>query len=455
MRIHLIAIGGSAMHNLALALHENGHQVSGSDDEIFEPSRTRLLQKGLLPEKDGWFPEKIDSALDAVILGMHAREDNPELQAAIKEGVPVYSYPDFIYEHAKNKQRIVISGSHGKTSITAMILHVMHQCGVQPDFLVGAQLKGFDTMVRLSDASQMMVIEGDEYLSSPLQRIPKFHIYQPHIAVISGIAWDHINVFPTFDNYVEQFRIFLDKIEKGGCLIYNLEDEQVKKLAENHITDIQKIGYSTHPHKIVNGLTYLLHKNGETPLKIFGRHNLQNLNAALQVCLSVGINENDFYQAISSFEGAARRLERVALNEKYAIFKDFAHSPSKLKATIDAVKEQFPERKLIACMELHTFSSLNEAFLSEYKDSMINADEAFVYFNPQTLAHKNLKIIDMHTIEHAFGGNNLKVCDQSASVLDALKKADYSNTVLLMMSSGNFDGLDLNKMEDLLGLKKH
>jgi len=453
MRIHLIAIGGSAMHNLALALHENGHAVSGSDDEIFEPSRTRLMNKGLLPEKEGWYPEKITSGLDAVILGMHAREDNPELQAAIQLGIPVFSYPDFIYEHAKNKKRIVIGGSHGKTSITAMILHVMHHCGLQPDFLVGAQLKGFDTMVRLNDASEWMVIEGDEYLSSPLQRIPKFHIYRPHVAVISGIAWDHINVFPTFENYVEQFRIFIDKIEKGGYLIYNEEDEHVKTLAENHGTDIETIGYSTHPHKIVKGLTNLLHKNGETPLKIFGRHNLQNLNAALQVCLKAGISESDFYQAISSFEGAARRLEPVAFNEQYAIFKDFAHSPSKLKATIEAVKEQFPDRKLIACMELHTFSSLNESFLSEYKDSMLMADEALVYFNPHTVAHKKLKNIDGQTISAAFGSANLRVFDQSAAILDALKKADYGNTVLLMMSSGNFDGLDLNKMEELLGLK--
>jgi UDP-N-acetylmuramate: L-alanyl-gamma-D-glutamyl-meso-diaminopimelate ligase len=452
MRIHLIAIGGSAMHNLALALHENGHQVSGSDDEIFEPSRTRLFQKGLLPEKEGWFPEKIHANLDAVILGMHAREDNPELQAAIQAGIPVYSYPDFIYEHAKNKKRIVIGGSHGKTSITAMILHVMHQCGLQPDFLVGAQLKGFDTMVRLRDEADLMVIEGDEYLSSPLQRIPKFHIYRPHVAVISGIAWDHINVFPTFDNYVEQFRIFVDKIEKAGCLIYNTEDKQVKAVAENSRPDIEIISYTTHAHKIVSGVTYLLHEQGETALKIFGRHNLQNLNAALQVCLKVGIKPTDFYQAISSFEGAARRLERVALNEKYAIFKDFAHSPSKLKATIEAVKEQFPERKLIACMELHTFSSLNADFLKEYHGAMEKADEALVYFNPHTVAHKKLKNIDAQTIAEAFGGNNLQVFDQSEAILEALKKKDYQNTVLLMMTSGNFDGLDLNKMENLLGL---
>jgi len=454
MRIHLIAIGGSAMHNLAIALKENGHHVTGSDDEIFEPSKSRLLMHKLLPDNEGWDSARITKEIDIVILGMHAREDNPELKAAKALNIPVYSYPEYIYQHAKNKKRVVIGGSHGKTSITSMILHVLHQCGLKPDYLVGAQLKGFNTMVKLTEEDEVMIIEGDEYLSSPIQRIPKFHLYQPHIAVISGIAWDHINVFPTFENYVEQFRIFTQKIEKNGVLIYNETDQEVKNVAESSVADLQKVPYTVHPYRITNGITYLQHQHGETAIRIFGKHNLQNLNAALEVCKKLGINDQDFYSAIAIFEGAAKRLEKVAEGGHFSIFKDFAHSPSKLVATTEAVKEQFPDRKLIACMELHTFSSLNEEFLREYSGCMLKADEALVYFNPHTVAHKKLKTITKENIQEAFGGENLTVFDSSESILNSLKSKDYNNTVLLMMSSGNFDGIDLNNLPEILGINK-
>jgi len=453
MRIHLIAIGGSAMHNLAIALKENGHHVTGSDDEIFEPSKSRLSSHGLLPEKEGWDETRITTDVEVVILGMHAREDNPELKAAHNLNIPVFSYPEYIYQHAKQKKRVVIGGSHGKTSITSMILHVMHQCGMKPDYLVGAQLKGFTTMVKLTEDADIMIIEGDEYLSSPIQRIPKFHLYYPHIAVISGIAWDHINVFPTFDNYVEQFRIFTQKIEENGVLIYNESDAEVRKVADVSKNIIHKKPYYVHPYRIEKGITYLQHQEGETPIKVFGQHNLQNISAALLVCQNLNIHEADFYEAISSFEGAAKRLEKVAESDQYTMYKDFAHSPSKLIATTEAVKEQFPDRKLIACMELHTFSSLNEQFLKEYSGCMLKADEALVYFNPHTVAHKKLKSITKENIKEAFGGENLSVFDSSEGILNSLKSRDYSNTVLLMMSSGNFDGIDLNNLPEILGLK--
>lgn len=452
MNIHLIAIGGSAMHNLAIAMHQKGYIVTGSDDEIVEPSRTRLQGLGLLPAQDGWFPEKIHPALDAVILGMHARADNPELARAKELGIPVYSYPGYIFEQSRNKTRIVIGGSHGKTSITAMILHVMHQCGKDCDYLVGAQLKGFNTMVRLTDAP-VILLEGDEYLSSALEPIPKFHLYHPHIALLSGVAWDHINVFPTFDNYLEQFRIFIDKIASGGSLIYYEGDEHLVNLAKNAPSGIELLPYKEHPAKIENGRTFLIKPDGTTvQIRVFGKHNLQNINGALHVCVASGISEAEFYEHIQSFTGAARRLEVIFEKDDFTLFKDFAHSPSKLKATTEAVREQFPGRKLIACMELHTFSSLNEQFLEEYQGAMNMADEAFVYFNPHTVEHKKLKPISKEQVSAAFGRSDLRVFNHSGLMLDALKQQSWNNANLLMMSSGNFDGIQIEDLPQLLHL---
>ena len=435
------------MHNLALAMQEQGLAVSGSDDEIFEPSRTRLQAAGLLPSAEGWFPEKITNELDAVILGMHARADNPELLKARELQLPVFSYPGYIYEVSRDKKRIVIGGSHGKTSITAMVLHVLGICGKDTDFLVGAQLKGYKTMVRLTKEAPLILLEGDEYLSSAIERVPKFHLYRPHVAVLSGIAWDHINVFPTFENYVDQFRIFIDKIESGGVLFYYGGDPELKKLAEHcSRKDIRLEPYDAHEAVIRNGLTYLKTDNGDIELRIFGKHNLQNLEAARRVCQEAGVQSDEFYRAISTFEGAARRLESVFKGENHLLFKDFAHSPSKLKATTDAVKQQFHEKPLLACMELHTFSSLNAAFLDEYKGCMNTADRAIVYYNPHTVAHKKLNEITPEQVKAAFDREDLIVFNDSAKMLDYLKQNIQAREIILMMTSGNFDGI---KMEDL------
>ncbi len=448
MRVHLIAIGGSAMHNMALALQEKGYEVSGSDDEINEPSKTRLAKKGLLPEAIGWFPEKINKNIDAIILGMHARADNPELVKAKELDVKIYSYPEFIYEATKEKTRIVIGGSHGKTTITAMILHVLNYNKVNADFMVGAQLEGFDTMVKLTKEAKVAVIEGDEYLASPIDRRPKFHLYKPNIALLSGIAWDHINVFPTFDNYVEQFRMFVDLIEPNGSLVYCSEDKELVKVAEvsGKKNNIRKLNYSVPPNKIVDGTTYLLVNGKEIPLSVFGDHNLMNLTGARLVCNQVGISDEQFYNAIQSFKGGAKRLELVYKNDSFNFYKDFAHSPSKLKATTSAVKQQFDKRHIVACMELHTFSSLTEEFLKEYNGAMKTADEAIVYYNPHTIAHKKLKPISEEQVLKAFARKDLKVFTDSKAVTDYLKSKTWKNSVLLMMSSGNFDGVDFNQL---------
>jgi len=450
MKAHLIAIGGSAMHNMAIALHQKGILVSGSDDEIFEPSKSRLKKLGLLPAAEGWFPEKITEDLDAVIVGMHARKDNPELLRAQEFGLKIFSYPEYVYEQTKGKTRIVIGGSHGKTTTTAMILHVMKECGIETDFLVGAQLEGFDCMVQLTTSAKYAVIEGDEYLSSPTDLRPKFHLYFPHIALLTGIAWDHINVFPTFENYVDQFRIFLDRIEKGGSLIYCQADPEVKKLSEDHTGDFKKIPYYVHPHDVRDGITYLKMESGEVPLKIFGQHNLQNLNGAMLVCEQIGIKREKFYDAICSFKGAAKRLELVKETADSIIYKDFAHSPSKLKATTSAFKEQYTNRQLVACMELHTFSSLNAEFLNEYNGAMEMADEAYVYFNPHTIEHKKLQPITPEQVKKAFATDNVRVFTDSEELVKELKKKDWHNKNLLLMTSGNFDGLDMVKLADQL-----
>lgn len=439
------------MHNLAIALYEKGFQVTGSDDEIFEPSRSRLAERGLLPDLVGWFPEKIIAGLDAVILGMHARNDNPELLRAQELGLKIYSYPEYIYNQTKDKTRVVIGGSHGKTSTTAMILHVLQALGRECDFLVGAQLEGFDCMVRLSETAPVAILEGDEYLSSPVDRRPKFHLYHPDIAVITGIAWDHINVFPTFENYVEQFRIFTDKITPHGTLIYCSSDAEVEKVAMGARSDIQKIGYGAFEHTVRDGNTFLITEEGETEIRIFGQHNLQNLSAALLVCQKLGIEPVDFYRAIAGFTGAAKRLELVKKNATTAFYKDFAHSPSKLKATTQALKEQYPNRVLVACMELHTFSSLNEQFLGEYEGAMAAADKAFVYFNPHTIEHKKLKPISPEQVRLAFGTENIRVFTDSSALIHELKHMDWKEKNLLMMTSGNFDGVDFKALaEELL-----
>lgn len=443
MRVHFIAIGGSAMHNLAIALSKKGYIVSGSDDFIFEPSASRLKNQNLYPERLGWFEENIHSGLDAVILGMHALIDNPELLRAKELGLKIYSYPEYIYEQSKDKLRVVIGGSHGKTTITSMILHVLNLVGKDFDYLVGAQLEGFDTMVKITNEAPVIVIEGDEYLASPIDRRPKFHLYHAHIAVLSGIAWDHINVFPTFANYLEQFEKFIGTIEDDGKLIYCEEDTELKQLVENSPVNVQKLPYKTPKYSIANSATSLVEDEGNIPLKIFGKHNLLNLTAARMVCNELGITDHEFNLHIQTFTGAAKRLEVLATGKETIVYKDFAHSPSKLRATIEAVKQQYPQRTLIAVLELHTFSSLNADFLKEYKGGMDLADEAVVFIDQNTFLHKKLKPFEESEIKEGFSNDKLKYVTKRENLEGFLSSINYKGKNLLFMSSGNFSGMDL------------
>jgi len=451
MKVHFIAIGGSAMHNLALALHLKGYEVTGSDDEIFDPSKSRLASRGLLPKNFGWFPEKITSNLDAIILGMHAKADNPELLKAKDLGLTIYSYPEFLYEQAKNKTRVVIGGSHGKTTITSMILHVMHYHDRDVDYMVGAQLEGFDVMVKLTEENDFMVLEGDEYLSSPIDRRPKFHLYQPNIALLSGIAWDHINVFPTYENYVEQFEIFLTHITNGGAIIYNEEDPEVKKVVESSSAMIKKYPYRTPVYEVQNGETLLDTPDGAMPIEVFGKHNLNNLEGARWICQLMGIDADDFYEAIATFTGASKRLEKLAETPKSIAYKDFAHSPSKVEATTKALKNQYPDRQLLACLELHTYSSLNPAFLTEYQGALDAADTAVVFYSPHAVEIKKLDPISEEQIAEAFKRDDLVIFTEPKAFKEFLFSQQYDETSLLLMSSGNYGGLDFEEVKELLG----
>ncbi|HET6558790.1 MAG TPA: Mur ligase family protein [Prolixibacteraceae bacterium] len=450
MKVHFIAIGGSAMHNLAIALYKKSYQVTGSDDEVFEPSKSRLKKHGLLPEREGWFVENITSDLDAVILGMHARQDNPELQRAQELGLKIFSYPEYLYEQTKDKIRVVVGGSHGKTTITSMVMHVLGYNKVKFDYMVGAQLEGFDTMVSLTEEAKIAVFEGDEYLSSPIDLRPKFHLYFPHIALLSGIAWDHINVFPTFPFYVEQFTKFVEMIRPNGSYIYFEKDEHLQQIAANSREDIQKLPYQSHESVIEEGITYLLHNGQKIRLQIFGDHNLQNISGAQLICRQLGLSDEQFYAAIVEFKGASRRQEVLAQKDDCVVFNDFAHSPSKLKATTEAVKQQFPDRKLVACLELHTFSSLKKDFLPQYKNCMNAADQAIVYFNPHTIEHKKLDPITEEQVEEAFDSPRLMVYTDSDQLFEYLRSQQWEHANLLLMTSGNFSGKNLKQFAEEL-----
>ncbi|ANO47625.1 cytoplasmic peptidoglycan synthetase domain-containing protein [Flavobacterium columnare] len=450
MRTHFIAIGGAAMHNLALALHNKGYQVTGSDDAIFEPSKSRLEAKGLLPEDLGWFPERITTDIQAVILGMHAKADNPELLKAQELGLKIYSYPEFLYEQSKNKTRVVIGGSHGKTTITSMILHVMNYHNIKVDYMVGALLEGFDTMVHLTEENEFIVLEGDEYLTSPIDLRPKFHLYNPNIALISGIAWDHINVFPTYENYVEQFEIFIQKIINGGVLIYNEDDPEVKQIAEIAENPIRKIAYSTPEYTVEKGITLLHTPEGEMPIEIFGEHNLNNLAGAKWVCQCMGVDEAEFYEAIASFKGASKRLEKIAESDNKIAYKDFAHSPSKVSATTKAVKKQYPDRKLIACLELHTYSSLNAEFLKQYEGALDAADIAVVFYSPDAVKIKKLEEVSYDQIAQSFKRNDLIIYTNPTDFKNYLFNQELNNSALLLMSSGNYGGLNFDEVKGLI-----
>lgn len=447
--IHFIAIGGSIMHNLAIALHKKGHTITGSDDEIFEPSRSLLKTNGLLPNEEGWDTDRIHDGLDAVILGMHAREDNPELKKAQEMGLKIYSFPEYIYEQSIDKQRIVIAGSHGKTTITSIIMHVLKYNNRKFDYAVGARIEGFEEMVQLSDAP-IIIIEGDEYLSSVKDKTPKFHKYHHHIGLISGVSWDHINVFPTEDSYVKQFDKFADATPKGGTLIYSEDDSLATVIGQKGREDIHEFSYKTHPHTIENGVTYLTHNNELIPVKLFGKHNLQNISGALTLLKRIGITEDMFYMAIQSFKGAHKRLELIGEKSDMSIYKDYAHAPSKVEATTLAVKEQYPERDLVACLELHTFSSLNKDFLDEYKGTMKYSNVPVIYYNPITLENKRLAPISKEEIKKSFGERNLEVFDDRDEMMEFLISQDWKNKNLLMMTSGTFNDLDYKQLPALL-----
>ncbi|KOY85259.1 peptidoglycan synthetase [bacterium 336/3] len=446
-KIHFIAIGGSAMHNLALALQTQGYQITGSDDEIFEPSRSRLEKAGLLPSTMGWFPEKIDKSIESIIVGMHARKDNPELVRARELEIPVYSYAEYVYLQSVDKQRVVIAGSHGKTTITAMVMHVLKYHNRNFDYLVGAKIDGFDVMVKLSEDAPLIIIEGDEYPAAPTAPKPKFSYYKHHIGLVSGVAWDHINVYPSENDYVRQFEKFADSTPKGGALLYDSDDYMANFLCEKERADVANVPYQAHTHKVINGQTYLVTKDKQQiSVMVFGEHNMKNISGAKAICEKLYISETKFYEAISSFKGAANRLELLAKNANCAVYKDFAHAPSKVKATTKAVKKLYPERKLIACLELHTFSSLNKEFLPHYKHTLNTADIAVVYFNPHTIEHKKLPPISIDEIKKGFDNPNLQVFENAEELQKFLKEQNYQNTNLLLMSSGNFANMPLQEL---------
>ncbi len=446
MKVHFIAIGGSAMHNLAIALKLKGYDVTGSDDNIFEPSKSRLEKHGLFPVKLGWDPSRISSNIDFIILGMHAKIDNPELLECQKNNLKIYSYPEFIYEFSKEKTRVVIGGSHGKTSITSIILHVLNKCGIEVDYLVGAQLSGFETMVHLTDENEFIVMEGDEYLSSPIDKRPKFHLYKPNIALINGISWDHINVFPSEEIYTIQFENFVETIVDGGVLVYNEMDLKVKKIAESCQKSIRKLEYSMPKHTIENGKTFLNTEEGRIPIEIFGNHNLNNIGGAKLVCQLMGVHEQNFNESLMSFKGADKRLEPILKLSDRIVFKDFAHSPSKVLATTNALKEQFIDRKLIVVLELHTFSSLNKQFVINYKDSLKSADLSILFYDPTIVSQKKLEYLDFDFLKSSFNDKRLHIFTESNKLEEFLLKQNYAKTNLVIMSSGNFASINLNHL---------
>jgi len=447
-RIHFIAIAGSVMHNLAIALKQAGHEVTGSDDEIYEPARTALAKHGILPEKEGWHPERITPSLDVVMLGMHAQKDNPELRKARELGLKIYSFPDYIYEQSRDKQRIVIAGSHGKTTITAIIIHVLNACKRKFDYVIGARVKGIEQTVKLSDAP-VIIIEGDEYLSSALDPTPKFLRYHHHIGLISGIAWDHANVFPSEEDYVKQFDLFADQTPKGGTLIYCDQDAMAIIIGKKERTDVAAISYKSHPHTADNEGHFALTFNKEKyPIKVFGSHNFQNINGAKEVLKKIGVTNEQFYKAITSFEGASGRLEKLGENQSVAVYKDFAHAPSKVAATVKAVKETYPSRALVACVELHTFSSLNKKFLPQYKDTLKNAQTPVVYFNPEKVKSKKLEPISGSDIRSAFANPKIEVFDNATELETFILSQQWREKNLLLMSSGNWGGINLRQLSD-------
>jgi len=434
------------MHNLAITLKKLGYEVSGSDDKIYDPSKSRLQKQNLLPKKIGWNPEIINTEIDFIVLGMHAKKDNPELLRALKLGCKIFSYPELIYEFSKSKTRIVIGGSHGKTTVTSMILHVLNFYNINVDYLLGAQIEGFENMVNITESNEFILIEGDEYLSSPIDNSPKFHKYNSNIALITGIAWDHINVFPSLENYITQFEKFIETVSDGGVIVFNNNDDIVRDLVNNSTKPIRKIQYNQVDHEIIDGITYINTSEGNIPLKVYGNHNLSNLCAAKQICALLGVFDDEFYSAIANFKGASNRLEIIFRDKNKIIIKDFAHSPSKLKATIDAVKNQFSNKNIIAVYELHTLSSFNSEFIKQYLSTMNNADIKIVYFDSEVLQKRSVNNIDLDSIKNYFGSNDLTVVSNKSLLFNKILNQDFQNSVLLLMSSGNFSSMNIKSL---------
>ena len=445
-RIHLIAVGGAVMHQLAIALQTLGHTVTGSDDEIYNPARDHLTYHELLPDRMGWHPERIDDTIDSVIVGMHARRDNPELLKAQELGIPIYSYPEYIYAHSTQKKRVVLAGSHGKTTTTAMVMHVLRYHDIDFDYLVGARLAGFDRMVRLSYAP-IIVIEGDEYLSAPTDRRSKFLHYKPHIAVITGIAWDHINVFPTFESYLDTFEKFVASMPEESTLIYYQHDMYLPQLVKDHAAAQRIVAYQSPPYEVADDHT-LLHLDGgeRRQVQVFGQHNLENMQAARLACLELGVGEEQFYEAIASFTGAAKRLQHLGGGTTTDVYLDFAHAPSKVKATTTAMQERYAERRLVAVVELHTFSSLSRDFLPHYANALDGAERAYVYYSPHTLAMKKMPQLSPEEVGGAFRHPNLEVYTDAAALREALLGLEWADTNLLIMTSGQLGGTDFKKL---------
>jgi len=448
MKHHFIAIGGAVMHNLAIALHKKGHTITGSDDDIFEPSRSRLKAQNLLPEKQGWDPERIHRGLDSVILGMHARKNNPELKKAQELGIPIQSFPEYLYEHSKNKKRIVIGGSHGKTTITSMVMHVLSHQDMDFDYMVGSKIEGFDTMVKLTTDAPMIILEGDEYLSSPLDNQPKFHQYNPHMTLLSGIAWDHMNVYPTFEAYKKQFQKFLRIATGGGKVFYYDGDPVLGDVVDKSHWSLLKIPYGEHPHKVECGRYILETRYGSIPLSLIGSHNMQNLMGALLICKELGVEEHQFYNSIQNFKGAERRQQLLAHGNKRAVYLDYAHAPATIKATIKAFKDTYQDQKLVTCLELHTFCNLNMEYLPQFKDAMLGSDHAFVFFNPAVVKLKRLPELSPEKVRQQFHNDGLIVHNNSELLLEDLKSIDEEAFILLIMTSGNFSGIDLHKIAE-------
>ncbi len=441
-KVHLIAIGGSIMHNLALALDSQGFMLSGSDDQIFEPARTRLKNRGICPEKEGWFSEKINTDLSFVVLGMHAKPDNPELVKALELGVKVYSFPELVAEMYSNSTRIVVAGSHGKTTTTSMMMHVFKALGKQFDYLVGAQLEGFDVMVAL-DKKEYSIIEGDEYLSSCLDPRPKFMHYSPQIAIITGIAWDHYNVFPTFDSYKNAFVQLIQSMKEGSLLLWYEGDSDLAELVGEYAQHLKTIAYKESEFVIQGNKCYLISEEACYSLEVFGRHNLQNMNSVIKVCEYLNFNSIDVCTSLSTFKGAAKRMQLLQNNGDLIIYQDFAHAPSKVKATINALRETYPYHHLHCFLELHTYSSLNKNFLPQYYSTVNECDEITIYFDPKALEIKRMEALDLQFIKDSFGRQNMNVIDNPAELKVQMDIARKGRGLLVFLGSGNWAGMEL------------